>query len=75
MPCLIKTRSAIKKSTKKETRTTEKNKIQNFSAKTQNLKLKAPSKNVKLQSDKTVITQFYFFLTTYQMGFFLNETR
>ena len=35
-------------------------KIKNFTAKTQFLKLKAPSNNVKLQSDNTLTTQYYF---------------
>ena len=35
--------------------------------------LKAPSKNVKLQSDKDLTTQIFFFLITKQMGLFFNE--
>ena len=72
MPCLITapTRSAIKKTTKN-------NKIgknKNFTARTEYLNLKAPSNNVKMQSDKILTTQFYFFLTKKQMEIFLNET-
>ena len=33
--------------------------------------LKAPINNVKLQSDKTLTTQIYFFLTAQQTGFSL----
>ena len=46
-----------------------------FTAKTEYLNLKAPSNNVKEQSDKTLTTQVYFFLTIQQMESFLNETR
>ena len=70
MPYLIRalTRSTIKKAKRK------KNKQQN-TAKTQNLKLKAPSNNVKLQPNKTPTAQFYFFLITKRMGLCFNETR
>ena len=71
MPCLITKRSAIKKTARKNSN--NKNKI--CVAKPQYLTLKAPSNNVKLQSDKTLITKMYFFLKTHQMEFFLNETR
>ena len=72
MPRLITTRYAIKNNTRKKTTTTTKSKNKNFSAKTQYLNLKAPSNNVKLQSDKTLTKQIYFFLTTQQMGVFLK---
>ena len=74
MPCHITTRSAIKKTTRKTT--TKKAKNKNFTAKSQYLYLKATSKNVKLQSDRTLTTQiyFYFFVTTQQMDVILNET-
>ena len=75
LPCLITTptRSAVKKTMRKKTN----NKIsknKNIKAKTEYQNLKAPS-NVKMQSDKTLTTQIYFFLTIQQMEFFLNETR
>ena len=54
MPCLIT--AAIKKTTRKKTNKKSKNK--SLSAKTQYLKLKAAI-NVKLQSDKTLITQIF----------------
>ena len=75
MPCLIKalTRSAIKKTTKKTNNKIRKK--QNFTVKTQYLDLKAPCKNLRMQSDKTLATQIYSFFTTQQMGFFLNGTR
>ena len=76
MPCPITTitSSAIKKTTRKRTN----NKIskhKNFKAKTQYLNLKAPSNNVRMQSDKTLTTQSYYFLTIQQMKIFHNETR
>ena len=49
------TRSAIKILQEKKTNKTSKNK--NFTAKTQYLNLKAPSNNVKMQSDETLTTQ------------------
>ena len=62
MPCLITTltKSAIKKTMRIKTN----NKIsknKNFKAKTHYLNLKAPSNNVKMQSDKTLTTQTFFF--------------
>ena len=75
MACLITApkRAANKKDYEKNK---QKNKQkQNFTAKTQYLNLKAPSNNVKMQSDKTLTTQIYFFLTMQQMEIFLNETR
>ena len=58
MPCLITTRSAIKKTTRK-TNKTAKTKISR--QKLNILISKAPSKKVKLQSDKILTTQIYFF--------------
>ena len=49
-------RSDIKETKRKKT-TKKISKNQNFTAKTENLKLKALSNNVKLQSDKTLTTQ------------------
>ena len=75
MPCLIKAlmRSAIKKTTRIKHNKIRKNK--HFTAKPQYLNLKAPSNKVKMQSDKNLATQIYFFLAKQQMGFFLNGTR
>ena len=57
MPCLITalTRSATKKTTRKKTNK-KKSKHKSFTAKTQYLNLKAPSNNVKMQSDKALTT-------------------
>ena len=58
MPCLIKapTRSTVKETTREKTNNKiSKNKI--FTAKTEYQNLKAPSNNVKMQSDKTLTTQ------------------
>ena len=73
MPCFVTilTRSAIKKTTRKKNKQQNKQKLQ---GKAHYLKLKAPSNNVKTQSDKTLITQTYFFLTIKQIEMFLNET-
>ena len=60
MPCLITTRSVIKKSTRKKATKTKFHR-ENY------LNLKAPSNNVKLQSDKIQLHKFIF-LTTHQMG-------
>ena len=71
---------------REKTTITAKNKSKNFTAKThisvydfrkliKLISLKAPSKKVKLQSDKVLTTQIYYLLTAEQMGFFLNETR
>ena len=75
MPCPITsiTSSAIKRTTRKKNNKISKN--ENFKAKTQYLNLKAPSNNVKMQSDKTLSTQNYYFLTIQQMKNFHNETR
>ena len=73
MACLITalTRSVVKKTTRKSNKIS---KNKNVTAKTKYLNLKAPSNNVKLQSDKTLTTHFYFFLTTQQMKFELNNS-
>ena len=76
MPCPITIlwSSALKKTTRKKTN----NKIsknKHFKTKTQYLNLKAPSNNVKMQSDKTINAQSYYFLTIQQMKTFHNETR
>ena len=76
MPFPIKTltSSVIKKTTRKKTN----NKIsknKNFKAKTQYLNLKAPINNVKIQSDRTLTTQRYYFLTMQPIKTFHNETR
>ena len=57
MQCLITTRSAIKKNTRKNKNNNKKAKNNNFTAKTQYHNLNAPINNVKLQSDKTLTTQ------------------
>ena len=78
MPILITTlaRSAIKKRLReKKTKNKISKKNKNFKAKNQYLNLKAPSNNVKMQSDKTLTTQTNFFLTKQQMEIFLNEIR
>ena len=72
MPCLITMRSATEKTPRKNNK---KSKNKNFTAKTQYLNLKALINNVKLQSDKILTTQIYVFLTTHQLGFFLNVSR
>ena len=59
------------KTTKKQQQQKSKNK--NFTAKIQHLNLKAPCIKVKLQSDKTLTTQFYFFLTIHQIEFSLTR--
>ena len=75
MPCLITapTRSDIKESTREKKQITKLEK--KFTAQTEYLNLKAPSNNVKMQSDKTLTTQIYFFQTIQQMESFLNETK
>ena len=74
MPYLIKalTKSAIKNNEKKNKKQNQQKQKKN---KIQYLNLKAPSKNLKMQSYKTLATQTYFFLTTQQIGFFFNGTR
>ena len=66
------TRSAVKETTRKKNKIS---KNKNFTAKTEYQNLKAPRNDVKMQSDKTLTTQIYFFLTIQQMEFFLNEAR
>ena len=55
MPCLITTKSALKRVRGKTTTKKQKNKI--FTTKTQYLNLKAPSNNFKTQSDKKLPEQ------------------
>ena len=76
MPCLITepTRSADKETARKKNKQ-KISKNKNFAAKTEYQNLKAPSNNLKMQSDKTLTTQIYFFLTIQQMEMFLNENR
>ena len=65
MPCLITTRSAIEKKRLREKRTAAKRserKISRQKLKTQYLNLKAPSNNVKLQSNKTLATKIHIFI-------------
>ena len=57
-------------------RTTKCAKPKTFStAKIRHLNLKAHSNNVEIQSDKILTTQINFFVTTKQMGLYINETR
>ena len=49
-------RSDLRETTRQKT-TKKINKNKNFTAKTEYLNLKAPSNNVKMQSDKTLTTQ------------------
>ena len=60
MQCLIAalTKSTIKKNTGKNNKIS---KNKNFTAKTQYANLKASCNNLKMQSDKTLTTQIYFF--------------
>ena len=62
MPCVITTRSAYKKL--RDENSNKKMQKQNIHGKSPYLILRAPSNNVKLQPDKTLTTQIYFFLTT-----------
>ena len=48
---------------------------QKLHSKTEYQNLKAPSNNVKMQSDKTLTKQVYFFLTIHQMENFPNDLR
>ena len=75
MPCPLQQSLVLplKRVRAKNTNKISKNK--NFKAITQYLNLKAPSNNVKMQSDKTLTTQSYPFLTIQQMKTFHNETR
>ena len=45
-----------------------------FTAKLKHLILKAPSNNVKIQSEEDLTTQVYFFVTTKHMGLYISET-
>ena len=71
MPCLITTRAANEQTKRKNTTTTKKKQKHLGTAKTQYLNLKAPRNNVKLQSDKTLTTQIYFFSNNTSDGTFL----
>ena len=76
MPCLIATRSSLKRlREKKQQQPQRKSKNKNFKAKIQYLNLKATRHKVKLQSEKNPNYTNIIFLTTQQMGFFLNEIR
>ena len=69
-PITAPTRSVVKETTRKKTN----NKIsknKNFTAKTENQNLKAPSNNVKMQAHKTLTTQIYFLLNIQQTEIFL----
>ena len=80
MSCLI---TALTRSHTINKTTGEKNKQQNAqkekrtysTAKIQNLNLKATSNNVKIQSEETLTTQTYFFVTTKKMRLYNNVTR
>ena len=62
MACVIRalTRSAIKKTTRKNNKQQNEQKPKVFTAENQYLKLKSPSNNVKMKSDKTLTTQISF---------------
>ena len=71
MPCLITapTRSDLKETARqKNNQKISKNK--NFTAKTEYLNLKTHSNNVKMQSDKTLTTEFLFLLKKQRMEIF-----
>ena len=70
MPCLITTTSATKKYTRKNNNNNNNNKASN--PKQIFLNLKAPSNNVKLQSEKSLIHKFNFLNYTSDG---INETR
>ena len=55
-------RTAIIKTTREKIQQQNKQNKHFFTAKIQHLKLKARSNNVKIQSDKTIITQMHFLL-------------
>ena len=59
MPCLITapTRSAVKETTRKKNKNNKISKNKNFTAKTEYQNIKAPSNNVKIQSDKILTIQ------------------
>ena len=69
MPCLITTKSVIEQTTRENQQKKQKQKLLG-TAKTQYLNLQAPSNNVKIQSDKTLITQIYFFSNYTSDGIF-----
>ena len=76
-PRLIRalTRAALEKTTRKKANNKiSRNESFSLRVKTQYSNLKAPGNNVKMQSDETLTTHSYFFLTTQHMGTFLNET-
>ena len=68
MPCIITTRSANQKIARNKQQ--QKKQKQKFHVETSYLNLKAPSNNVKLQSDKTITTQIYFFPNYKAVGIF-----
>ena len=80
MPFLI---TALTRSATLNKTTGEKYKQQNkqnekktyFTAKLKHLNLKAPSNNVKIQSEENLSTQVYFFVTTKHTGLYINETK
>ena len=57
MSCLITTRASIKKTTRKNNKTS---KNKSFTVKIQCINLKAASNIVKMQSDKILKTKIYF---------------
>ena len=75
-PCVITapTRSDIEETTRQKKTNNKISKNKNFTAKTEYQNLKAPSNNVKMQSDKPLTKQICFFLIIQQMEIFLNET-
>ena len=52
-----------------------KNKQKESTPKNQHLKLKAPSNNVKIQSEENLTIKIYFFVTTKLVGLYIHETR
>ena len=46
-----------------------------FAAKLKHLNIKAPSNNVKIQSDENLTTQVYLIVTTKHMSLYINETK
>ena len=65
----------INRTTREKNKQQNKQKEQIFLAKFQLLNLKAPSNNVKIQSEETLATQSNFFVSIKQMGLCINETR
>ena len=76
MPCLISapTRSDVKETTRQKETNKKISKNKNFTAKTEDVSLKAQSNNVKMQSDKTLNTQIHYLLNIQKIESFLNET-